>query len=262
MSLHERLIQVGGVFYRWRSYTPLVVLLLIWLERHQFTLILDSPSGELVFEIACLSLAWTGELVRIIALGYSGPGTSGRGTRSMHTPELNTLGIYSITRNPIYLGNFIIFMGITLLAQSWELLLLNALLFACQYVPIILAEEQFLSSRFPEQYSRYQTEVPCFMPKPSLWRSSTRPWSWRIILKKEPDSIMALMAMFIFLVHLRSYSINENPGLEWHWLGVGLIVTAGWLVLKGLKKHTELLDEDLVKVESGKCPSHDRQGVE
>ena len=73
------------------------------------------------WESLAVMISFLGLIVRCVTVGYVPRGTSGRNTRSQVAETLNTTGIYSITRNPLYLGNFLIMVGVTLFMQVWWL---------------------------------------------------------------------------------------------------------------------------------------------
>ncbi len=199
MNLAER---AGGVLFRWRSFTPVPVVLLavpiLWLGR--------GPASPL-WLVAGLGSCALGQALRAWVLGQVPDGTSGQNERLIAT-ELNLSGPYAHTRNPLYLGNLGITLGLCLVAHSWLLFFLVGALFAVQYRAIIAAEEGFLRSRFGAVYDEFCARVPRFWPALRSYRpgSVPRPWSWRRALKKEhnPAAAWALLALlFIALDHER-----------------------------------------------------------
>ena len=78
--------------------------------------------------------------------------------------ELTTSGPYAHTRNPLYLGSMVIALGFAVAAWSWLIVAALLLLFAAIYIPVILAEEAFLRSRFPE-FDEYARQVPRLWPR-------------------------------------------------------------------------------------------------
>ena len=91
----------GLSLFRWRSYWPLVGLALavwiVWLR--------PNPYPELAWP--ALALGLLGLLVRIATVGYTPKNTSGRNTAEGQVAEsINTQGMYSLVRHPLYLGNF------------------------------------------------------------------------------------------------------------------------------------------------------------
>jgi protein-S-isoprenylcysteine O-methyltransferase Ste14 len=78
--------------------------------------------------------------------------------------ELTTSGPYAYTRNPLYLGSIVIALGFAVAALSWGIVLALVILFVAIYMPVILAEESFLRSRFPE-FDEYARQVPRLLPR-------------------------------------------------------------------------------------------------
>jgi protein-S-isoprenylcysteine O-methyltransferase Ste14 len=81
-------------------------------------------------------------------------------------------GPYAHTRNPLYLGSFLIAAGFAV-AAHWSLLLLVAAFFGLIYAPTIARERREIRQRFPDEYSEYERNVPAFLPRPLPWRAGT-----------------------------------------------------------------------------------------
>src|SRR5437868_15047907 len=120
--------------------------------------------------------------------------------------SLTTDGPYALTRNPLYLGNLAISLGLCLVAHDVWLLCIVAVLFAVQYRPIIAAGEQFLRDRFGPEYDAWCARVPRFWPRRAD-ASSRRPWDFRRALRKEHNPAAAWIALVLILIasdHLRA----------------------------------------------------------
>ena len=78
---------------------------------------------------------------------------------------LATTGPYAYTRNPLYLGSFLIGVGFTIAAGRWELAVLFAVLFLGIYVPVMRVESATLEQLFGHKYRRYSQAVPMFLPR-------------------------------------------------------------------------------------------------
>ncbi len=78
---------------------------------------------------------------------------------------LATTGPYAYTRNPLYLGSFLIGVGFTVAAGRWEVAALFALLFLGIYVPVMRVESETLEDLFGHKYRRYAQAVPLFLPR-------------------------------------------------------------------------------------------------
>ncbi len=78
---------------------------------------------------------------------------------------LATTGPYAFTRNPLYLGSFLLALGFTVGAGRWLLGLIFAALFLGIYFPVMRVESATLAEKFGLDYQRYAAEVPLFIPR-------------------------------------------------------------------------------------------------
>ena len=79
--------------------------------------------------------------------------------------ELAVSGPYAFTRNPLYLGSFILGLGFTIASGVWWLGLLFIALFLGIYLPVMRVEAEDLKAIFGEQYLDYSRRVPLFFPR-------------------------------------------------------------------------------------------------
>ncbi len=90
-------------------------------------------------------------------LKFKGVGTTVRPDRA--ASSLVIAGPYRITRNPMYLGLALVYLGIAIADQSiWALILFPVILIIIQHWAIE-PEEAFLERRFGTDYSRYKANV-------------------------------------------------------------------------------------------------------
>ena len=142
-----------------RSFTPVPIAISI--------IYLSNPS-TLYFMYGML-LVLIGELIRINAVSHAGGITR---TMNVGAPSLCTSGLYSRTRNPLYLGNVIIYLGIVLVAGGEYVFILEGvvfLYFTFQYMMIISLEEETLKGLFGDEYLSYMENVPRLFPKVTPW---------------------------------------------------------------------------------------------
>src|SRR2546423_6176403 len=216
--------RVGRVLFRWRSFTPVLLVLVppprIWRSR--------GPASPL-WLVAGLALCVAGQSLRAWVLGQVPDGTSGQNEKLIAT-SLNTGGPYALTRNPLYLGNLGITLGLCLVAHDPLLLGIVALLFALQYRAIIAAEERFLRQTFGAEYEAWCRRVPRFWPR--LARAvGGRPWDFRRALRKEHNPAAAWIALALVLIA----SDRRGPLLPY---AIALAaVAAAWLAVKAWKHH-------------------------
>ena len=119
MALKETYEKQGTFLFRHRSYLPLLVgpLVVAALLDPQYTHPLFSGFSGRLWEAICILISFSGLAVRSLVAGYVPLGTSGRNAIRQVAESLNTKGLYSLVRNPLYLGNFLIILGLLLFIQ-------------------------------------------------------------------------------------------------------------------------------------------------
>ena len=83
---------------------------------------------------------------------------------------LATSGPYAYTRNPLYLGSFLLGMGFTIGSGWWPLGIVFAALFLGIYFPVMRVEASTMAELFGEQFQRYKQAVPLFFPRLTPFR--------------------------------------------------------------------------------------------
>lgn len=162
--------------YGWRVRVGLLALIL--------TLLFSRP--VLISFLIGLIIISAGLLLRLWACGHLNK-----------EKELTTSGPYRYTRNPLYLGNVIIGIGVVAASYSWWSIIFFALYFLLFYPIIILVEKGRMQKLFPAQYGQYNQSVPLFFPsfRPS-WPKSPRRFSWE--LYKRNKEIRALLGALLY----------------------------------------------------------------
>ena len=147
MTLREEFEHTGNWFFRWRSYLPLTVIIFYLLALSDYEYLANNKQTENLWRVICLVVSFTGLFIRIFTIGYLPEGTSGRNTKEQIAETLNTKGMYSVVRNPLYLGNFFMVLGVTLFVHIWWLTIIYILIFLLYYERIIIAEEAYLEKK-------------------------------------------------------------------------------------------------------------------
>ncbi len=87
------------------------------------------------------------------------------------TSKVVTTGVFSVSRNPLYLGGVCVLVGIALAVNlPWMLVLLLPALVACHYV-LIVPEERYLAAKFGEEYVKYTATVHRWMGRTRIPRA-------------------------------------------------------------------------------------------
>ncbi len=84
---------------------------------------------------------------------------------------LATTGPYAYTRNPLYLGSFVIGLGFTIASGRLILGVVFAVLFLGIYVPVMRVEAKTLDELFGTDYQDYAASVPLFLPRVTAYRA-------------------------------------------------------------------------------------------
>mgnify|MGYP002622631063 CR=1 FL=1 len=246
MALVHSFEENGNFLFRYRGQIPALLFLasipVIYFTDYDW--LKSEDSNQVVWLIIAALVSFLGQVVRAIAIGTANKYTSGRNTKEQVADALNTKGIYSTVRHPLYLGNYLMWIGIVLYVLNPWYVIVVTLLFWLYYERIMFAEERFLERKFGEDYISWSKSVPAFIPSMKNYKKSEIPFSMKTILRREYSGITATIIGFLFVEILRDYKLNdgfENNPNYWIVLGVALGIS---LVLRTLKHHTKVLHEE------------------
>lgn len=247
MALQEELEQQGIWLFKYRSYLPLIALVIGYIlylrtELYPNTFILEGTPYEGYFEFVCLLICAFGLVIRSYTVGHTPRLTSGRNTATQVAESLNTTGIYSIVRHPLYVGNFFMWLGPAMITGNLFFVIAFILFFWVYYERIMFAEEQFLRRKFKEEYTNWASRVPAFVPNFKDFKKAKYPFSWKKVLKKEKNGLAAMFLIFT-LFDITGAVVDESNHLNYLLVSACIVTGIGYLVLKYLKKQTSILDE-------------------
>jgi hypothetical protein len=210
MALQEELEVQGNKLFKYRSHLPLILL-----------------------------------VVSIYTVGYTPKNTSGRNTSEGQVADvLNTQGIYSMVRHPLYVGNFFMWLGIAMLVQDIWYMVAFTFIYWVYYERIMFAEEQFLRKKFGDIYVNWSLKTPAFIPSLKNFSSNDLTFSWKKVIKKEKNGVAAVFIVFLIFRFIRDYLLT------------GTVVTDSWqvyataasiviyFILKVLKSSTKVFEEE------------------
>lgn len=246
MALVHSFEENGNFLFRYRGQIPALLFLasipVIYFTDYDW--LKSEDVNQFIWLIIAALVSFSGQVVRAIAIGTANKHTSGRNTKEQVAEALNTKGIYSTVRHPLYLGNYLMWIGIVIYVLNPWYVIVVTLLFWLYYERIMFAEERFLERKFGEDYIRWSKSVPAFIPSMKNYKKSEIPFSMKTILRREYSGISATIIGFLFVEILRDYKLNdgfENNPNYWIVLGVALGIS---LVLRTLKHHTKVLHEE------------------
>jgi protein-S-isoprenylcysteine O-methyltransferase Ste14 len=248
MLLGPRLRAQGDRLFRWRSYLPLILLpaAILALLDSGFLVRAFGELGEEAWDGFAFLVAVLGFGVRVLTVGFVPSGTSGRNTREQRANVLNTSGAYSMVRNPLYLGNFLMLVGFALDTQSCWFALVACLAFTLYYERIVHAEETFLAQKFGAEYLNWAERTPAFLPNLRLWRRPDLPFSLRAVLRREYNGFYLIVVVFFAMDAFGDLAAGGESVGQWlredsFWPALFAAGSVAYLVLRLLKKKTAML---------------------
>jgi len=237
----DKLRKDGDFLFRWRSYFPLLTLPLIMASYINFSYPANSYFLNLLWGLGCFAVSFVGIAIRIIVSGTVPEGTSGRNTKAQKASALNTSGLYSVVRNPLYLGNYFIALGISLLPREWYLPVIISLAFFLYYERIIAREEEFLEEKFGDRFRAWAAMTSVIIPHISGYQRSQLLFSLKTALRKEFHGIFGVIATFFLMDLIGVYSVQRRLVLNSFWIYFFFAGVLFYIIMMILKKKTKIL---------------------
>ena len=226
MSLITEFSKTGNFFFKYRSYLPLflyvIAIFTIWFDKDEFF-----PYQEWWWGLSCFLITACGMLVRALTIAYTPRGTSGRNADKQVAEQLNTKGIYSIVRHPLYLGNFLMWLGLITYVGSVEFLIFGIFFFWLYYERIMFAEEEFIHDKFGEDFEKWAANTPPFFPKLKKTKKSGVSFSIKNVIKREYHGFFASIISFSIINFVKHLFYQNKLDLDIEWiiaLGGGFII--------------------------------------
>ena len=243
MALVQSFEKQGNFLFKYRGQFPVLLFILSvpFIYLTDYTLINYKEYD--VFLFTAISISVLGFLVRFYTIGTTPKGTSGRNTKEQVADVLNSSGMYSMVRHPLYLGNYLIWLGISLASFNIYFAIIMSLLFWIYYERIMFAEERFLERKFGAYYLNWASKLPAFLPSILNFKKSDTKFSIITVLRREYASVLAAVVGFTFIEVLRTYFSTNNWSISDYtvmMLGGTIILV---LILRSLKHYTSLLEE-------------------
>jgi len=174
--------RIGQVLFKHRGWLPVPFLAVPLLVPGQQT----STTWA-----AGLLLIVLGELVRIAGVAAAGTATR---RRSRGVQRLVTYGAFAWCRNPLYVGNFLAWMGFTVISGVFWFLPVAIIVFAIEYTLIVRYEEGVLESIFGQEYLDYKQRTPRWFGRPPT-HSTSGPHDWKEAIWSERSTFLQYLAL-------------------------------------------------------------------
>jgi protein-S-isoprenylcysteine O-methyltransferase Ste14 len=189
--------RIGATLFRHRGWLPLVFL--------GVPLVMAGSTSPFRWEVG-LALIIIGEAIRLAGVAAAGSVTR---RRSRNVQRLVTYGIFAWCRNPLYIGNFLIWMGFVTISGVLWFLPIAIVLFAVEYELIVRYEEAVLESTFGREYLDYRSETPRWLPRPPRRDAPKGQHDWGEAWKSEISTFLQY-AVLILAFYIKSRVIGQQ----------------------------------------------------
>jgi protein-S-isoprenylcysteine O-methyltransferase Ste14 len=183
------------IIFKYRSYTPVpfIIALLIFHNANTLSLVIG------------FLMVVSGEAIRLWGVSWIGSET--RTTGNYGGTFLIINGPYAFVRNPLYVGNILIYSGAGVMAFALfpYLQIAGLVFFSIQYLFIIKDEEQFLSGKFGKDFKTYTNNVPKLIPRLTPYRNTNiiqPPFKLKAGLRSEKRTLQAIVFVTVLILIL------------------------------------------------------------
>jgi protein-S-isoprenylcysteine O-methyltransferase Ste14 len=244
MALIHSFEKTGYRLFRYRGQIPVVLFActvpVIWFTDYSFL----TPNRYYLLTICSVVVCMLGMWVRAYTIATTPKGTSGRNTKKQVAESLNQTGIYSLIRHPLYLGNFLMWIGIAAFTFNVWFVVIVALLFWIYYERIMFAEERFLEKKFGQEFLDWSMKVPAFFPMFKNYKKNKVDFSIISVLRREYSGFLAAVSGFVFVDVVRKFMfVPDYDFFASTAFYIQLVAFCIALIFRTLKHHTSILNE-------------------
>ncbi|MCF8203237.1 MAG: isoprenylcysteine carboxylmethyltransferase family protein [Crocinitomicaceae bacterium] len=242
MSTQNQLEKLGNQFFKYRGQIPVLFFLVAFILMHFFTMYQNWLNPY--YTITAVALVVLGHLIRALAVGKRAAHTSGRNRDEQVAEALNSTGIYSMVRHPLYLGNITTYIGWAVFTGIDWLVPVFLILFVAYYRLIIYAEEQFLTRKFGQDYLDWRKQTPLLLPAFWKYKANPQPFSIKVVLENEYSGWAASMTTAFVLLLFQTYILGGLKQNQNALMGMALFIVVFGYGMRYLKKKTRVFKVD------------------
>jgi len=206
------MIEIGNFFFRYRNWLFIILYLLLFLPSP--SLFRAEQFGESFWMLPLilgLVVTVSGQMIRGATIGLAYIIRGGR-DKKVYAEDLVTTGIFSHCRNPLYVGNILMLFGVGILSNSMIYIVVIMPLFLFIYQAIVLAEENFLRSKFSTAFDDYCARVNRWVPSlAGIGKTfNAMKFNWKRWILKEYNTQFVWMAGIVLIILFRYPQITGN----------------------------------------------------
>lgn len=225
------IIKIGNWLFHRRNYLFPVLYAGLFIPSPHFT------ENSVIPILLGLFVILTGIIVRCATIGLEYI-IRGGSKRTIYAEKLVTGGIYSICRNPMYLGNLLILLGFGIFVNSVVFTFIFFPVSVFVYYSIIRAEEEYLFNKFGEEFIRYKHEVNALLPSLTGLRTSFsgHSFNWKKVILKEYNSLFLYFSGLLLILFYQKF-------IDIRFFTITLIIIVFFYLLIKVLKYNVLTNE-------------------
>ena len=234
------LVPTGNFFFKYRNFLFIFLYAALLIPSPQiFTYDAFGETYYLLPLAIGLLITITGQAIRGVTIGLTYVPREGD-RKNVHASELITNGLFNHCRNPLYVGNIMMLLGLGIMANSYYYLVIFIPAFLFIYQSIVLAEEKFLGGKFGSQYNSYCARVNRWFFNPwdlqatfKEMKFDTKRWMFT-----EYNIVFIWISGVTMILLLKHPLLTGNDAVFRNILLGGMMTfwTAGYLFIRYLKK--------------------------
>lgn len=204
------LARAGTALFKYRDAVfPIVLIAAAFGTRPR---LVGTTRVDHLVDAAGFFVSAAGHALRVLVVGLVYI-TRGGQNRQPWANSLVEGGIFGHSRNPLYVGNLLILLGLAIVHNGWVMYFVVLPLFTLVYLAIVRAEERYLSARFGAAYDVYCGRVPRWVPRLTGLTATIRhgSFNWLKVLRKEYGTPFAWISGFVLLLVWEHGSAGATP---------------------------------------------------
>lgn len=235
---NSAVIRIGNFMFRKRNVVfpvLLIAFIVVFPPRYPY----GDAGLDFILDVFALLLAAFGEAVRVITVGLEYIKRGGL-NKQVYAKQLVTGGAFTLSRNPLYIGNLLMVFALLMLTGRLPIFLLGGAVVLFLYVSLVAAEENYLREKFGDEYEAYCQKVARWLPNLRGVRGifHDQRFNWRRVLLKENSNVYAwIVAAFLVdgIAHWRAGDFLESAGGRL-FIVILIVATAAFAAIRVLKK--------------------------
>ncbi|MBI5285992.1 MAG: S-isoprenylcysteine methyltransferase [Deltaproteobacteria bacterium] len=217
------MIRLGNLLFRYRDFIfPAAFLILVFGTRPHP--LFGNKYLDIWMDALGMTIALAGQILRALVIGFAYIRRGGK-NKQIYADRLVQEGFFAHCRNPLYLGNFMIVLGLGIVANSVWFYMVGIPFFIAGYTAIIMAEEDFLRRRFGKEYEEYCQRVNRFIPNFKGLQTSLQgmAFNWKRLISKEYGTTFTWMACTLLLMIWERYYDPHYQAQRAEIIGISLL---------------------------------------